>query len=215
VVAESAARLCEADDAIIRRLDGNVMPLVPLWADSTGGMDALTVSPRCCGRAIIGRQPIHLHDLAAAEVANEFPDSKFAKSVVGARTFLTMPMLREGTPVGVINHKATRGPSFSEKHIALLKTFADPAVIAIGTCGCSRIAGTNVISPKLWNSRQRRARFSASLPARPTDVQPVLDVVAKCGTVCEAADATFTVLRVMAIALWPLTDLWLSRTRYS
>jgi len=105
VVAESAARLCEADDAIIRRLDGNVMPLVAHYGQiPPGGMDAPTVSRRdVVGRAIIGKQPIHLHDLAAAEVANEFPDSKFAQERSGARTFLTMPMLREGTPVGVIN----------------------------------------------------------------------------------------------------------------
>ena len=62
VVAENAARLCEADDAIIRRLDGNVMPLVAHYGQiPPGGMDAPTVSPRdVVGRAIIGRQPIHL-----------------------------------------------------------------------------------------------------------------------------------------------------------
>ena len=53
------------------------------------------------GRAIIGRQPIHLPDLAAAEVVNEFPESKFAKSEVRAH-ILAMPMLREGTPVGAL-----------------------------------------------------------------------------------------------------------------
>ena len=50
VVAENAARLCEADDAIIRRLDGNVMPLVAHYGQiPPGGMDAPTVEPtgRC------------------------------------------------------------------------------------------------------------------------------------------------------------------------
>ena len=44
VVAESAARLCEADDAVIRRLDGDVIPLVAHYGRSPGGMDAPTFS---------------------------------------------------------------------------------------------------------------------------------------------------------------------------
>ena len=43
VVAENAARLCEANDAIIRRLDGNVLPLAAHYGQiPPGGMDAPT-----------------------------------------------------------------------------------------------------------------------------------------------------------------------------
>ena len=170
VVAESAARLCEADDAIIRRLDGNVMPLVAHYGQiPPGGMDAPTVSPRdVVGRAIIGRQPIHLHDLAAAEVANEFPDSKFAQERSGARTFLTMPMLREGTPVGVINIRRQEVRPFSEKHIALLKTFADQAVIAIENVRLFKEFKSAMPNcARRWSIRRQRPRCSASSAARP------------------------------------------------
>ena len=49
----------------------------------------------------------------------------------GTRTFLSTPMLREGTPIGLINVRRTEVRPFSENQMALLRTFAAQAVIAI------------------------------------------------------------------------------------
>jgi two-component system, NtrC family, sensor kinase len=130
VVAENAARLCESVDAQIFRVDGDVLRQVAVY----GSMPTVNEFPMTrstpTGRAIIERKTIHVHDVAA-EVETEFPGSKAIQSVTGARTILAMPLLREDVPIGAINVRRTEVRPFSEKQIALLKTFADQAVIAI------------------------------------------------------------------------------------
>jgi two-component system, NtrC family, sensor kinase len=77
---------------------------------------------------MIDRQTIHIHDLAA-EPADDLL-APFARSV-GIRTILTTPLLREDAPIGAIMIRRTEVHPFTEKHIKLLETFADQAVIAI------------------------------------------------------------------------------------
>jgi signal transduction histidine kinase len=130
-VAERAARLCDADDAQLFLVEGEHLQRVAGY----GAIPFVETVPSIsratpAGRAVIDRQTIHVADLAA-ELDNEFPDSKERQQVSGARTILTTPLLREGISVGVINIRRTEVRPFTEKQTALLKTFADQAVIAI------------------------------------------------------------------------------------
>jgi signal transduction histidine kinase len=130
-VAENAARLCDATDAQILRVEGGLIRRVAAYGSMPVPTAGLPISrSRPLGRAIVDRQTIHVHDLAA-ELETEFPESKPWQQISGARTVLATPLMREGVPIGVIFIRRTEVRPFSEKQIALLRTFADQAMIAI------------------------------------------------------------------------------------
>ena len=185
VVAENAARLCEAQDALIYRVDGDTLQQVAVYGSIPFGRRPLPFTRGTpTGRAVLDRKTIHLHDLTA-ELETEFPDAKTLQQVSGTRTYLATPLLREGVSVGAIVIRRQEVRPFSDKQIALLKTFADQAVIAI----------ENVrLFQELKESLEQQTATSEILgviASSPTDIQPVLDTVAKnAALVCGAADAT-------------------------
>src|SRR5262249_7820998 len=127
-VAENAARLCEANDAHILRIDSEVLRLVasygPVPEAPIVREQGIPLSRGAVvGRAVIDRRAIHVHDLSA-EPDTEFPESRRYQQITGSRTILAVPLLREGLPVGGIAIRRMEVLPFSDKHIRLLETFA-------------------------------------------------------------------------------------------
>ena len=184
VVAANAARLCGATDAVIYRVDGEVIYPAAVFGSMPPAPKGTSINrrtPLC--RAIVDRQTVHVADLLA-EVDNQFPDSKAIQQVTGTRTSLATPLLREGTSIGAIHVRRNEVRPFSDKQIKLLETFADQAVIAI----------ENVrLFQELKESLEQQTATSEILgviASSPTDIQPVLDVVAEnAARLCDATDA--------------------------
>jgi signal transduction histidine kinase len=134
-VAECAARVCAANDALIYRVDGEILRIAALYG-TVGVTEDFRVHGQpltkgtVTGRAVLERRSVHVPDLTTV-LESEFPDAKPYQQQLGFRTALATPLLKDGVPLGAIIIRRMEVKPFTDKQVALLETFADQAVIAI------------------------------------------------------------------------------------
>ena len=132
-LAETAARLCQAEMTFVFRRDGEVYRLAANFGfptDYGAFMEGLTLAP---GRATVTqRVALDGRIVQVADIAAD-PEYALAETVTlgKARTVLGVPLMREGSLLGIMALARQRVEPFSEKQIELVTTFADQAVIAI------------------------------------------------------------------------------------
>jgi GAF domain-containing protein len=121
-VAESATRLCAAYDAVISRLDGDILRLVAHHGPIPAAPGLVVPATRgtVAGRTVLDRQTVHVADLQAE--IEEFPEGSTFAQELGFRTILSVPLLREGVAIGSIDLRRTEVQLFTETQIALLRT---------------------------------------------------------------------------------------------
>jgi GAF domain-containing protein len=176
-IAHNSVNLCQATYGVVFRFDGEMIRFVAHHNLDQAAIDALhqmfPLRPNTSsliGRSILQRDVLHVADVAAEP--NIYASTQRA---LGIRTFLGVPMLRDGNPIGAIALFRREVGLFSDRQIELVKAFADQAVIAIENARL--LSDLNKLNQQLEqrvtdqvSEIERMSRFRRFLPPQVADL---------------------------------------------
>ena len=186
VIAARAVRLTGASMGFVFRFDGELIHIASVHGVNEEGLDAARAAfpmepgaGSATARAVREGAVVNVGDIYA-DTDGDYTTLDVARKS-GYRAVLSVPMLRDGEIVGAISVTRVRAGRFADHEIELLKTFASQAVIAI-----ANVHLFNETKEAL--ERQTATSEVLNVMSRsPSDVQPVLDIVAeRAGLLCRA-----------------------------
>src|SRR5688572_19449090 len=175
-IVESAAKVCGIDDVVLRLHERNAMsPRAHYGPIPVGRIEIGIDEPEFQWMREHGT--LHIADIREHK---DFP----MVATSGWRTFLSVPLRQQREFVGVLTARRIEVRPFTPAQIKLLETFADQAVIAI-----ENVRLFNELK-EAFEQQTATSEILGVIASSPTDVQPVLDIVAEnAARLCDATDA--------------------------
>jgi GAF domain-containing protein len=189
-LAESASRLCRAERTAIRIERDGLYYNVADNGFASAHRERMRRDPvapgkgSMVGRVVLAGAPVQLVDAQADPDAGLAGRSKSG----GVRTLLGVPLMREGTAIGVLLLQRSVVQPFTDKQIELATTFADQAVIAIQNVRL--FEDVQKRTAELAEALEQQTATSEVLQvisSSPGTLQPVFDtILANATRICEA-----------------------------
>ena len=205
LITRRAQMLCHGHSVAVYEMHGGLVHLRAVHGLDTATTAAWTAafpmaptrSVTAC-RAIFDQQTIHYRDIESE------PDLNPAVRALGVRSIMAMPLMRDGAAIGSIALNSREPVGFSDSQVELLKTFAEQAVIAIGSAETYRALQERTAALAQRNSEfgERIEQQSATIDVlkvmsrTPDDTQPVFDqIVRRAKELCNSNTAMLFELR--------------------
>ena len=191
-IAETALRLCDGVFSTLCRFDGELIHLGAFARMDEAATDAFRTAYPCppsrhgsTQRAILTRAIVHLPDVL------DDPEYRYhdVALAAGYRSVVSVPMLRDGAPIGAISVFRDVARPFPEGQIELLRTFAHQAVIAIENVRLlTALESRNRDITEALEQQTATSEILRVISSSPTDVQPVFaTIVTSVRALCDTA----------------------------
>jgi GAF domain-containing protein len=202
-ILDNALQLCDGHLGFAFSYDGDTFTLAAdrgAPPEAAHIYDRLRASPATAiGRMLAERRPVQIPDIRDDEAYRIGDPLRVATAdVLGARTFLAVPLLKGGAVLGAIVIYRREVRPFADGQVALLQTFADQALIAIENVRLftelqeknAALTKAHAQTTEALDQQTATSEILRVISSSPTDVQPVFDtIVQSAARLCNAANA--------------------------
>jgi GAF domain-containing protein len=192
-IVTNATRLCRGRFGTVNRFDGKLVHLAAHYNLSVEAQEALQrLYPQPPGGeslpalAILHSRVMHVGDVEAEP--NMALGSLSMARILGYRSQIVIPMLREGVPIGALSIAREEVGLFPQSQVELLKTFADQAVIAIENVRLfTELEARNREVTEALEQQTATSEILRVISSSPTSLEPVFNaILSNAATLCEA-----------------------------